>query len=135
MALDGCRITLLEGFVNCRGFPEIKKMSQNQKFTKQEKEDYKNSLLIKPLTADQIASGLQITTGAEIGVIMDGDRIINPHVPLFMQKTPWYTDDDGFKGKRKEKGQEGWYERGQVTGTATKYRKGSSSLCFKCDVL
>lgn len=97
-----------------------------QKFTKQEKEDYKNSLLLPQLTPAQIASGLQITTGAEIGVIMDGDRIINPHVPLFMQKTPWYTDEEGFKGRGKVEGGEkdGWYERGGVTGVATKYRKG-----------
>jgi hypothetical protein len=96
----------------------------SKKFSKKEQEEYKNSLLLKQLTPAQVQQGLQITTGAEIGVIMDGDRIINPHVPLFMQKTPWYTTDEEFKGKVKERGEEGWYDRGGIVKTATKYRKG-----------
>jgi hypothetical protein len=132
MGLDGCLIILLNeiyrrfyvGDLSGRRFSQKKLEMSKQKFSKQEQEDYKNSLLLKKLTPSQISQGLQITTGAEIGVIMDGDRIINPHVPLFMQKTPWYTTDEEFKGRVAEKGVEGWYDRGGIVKVATKYRKG-----------
>ncbi|KAN0059662.1 mRNA splicing protein [Thecaphora frezii] len=68
----------------------------------------------------------------------DGN-IINPHVPEFMAKAPWYLDTGKPSLKHQKKpvkpgevkaGINDWYQRGQVAGpAATKYRKGACENC------
>ncbi len=39
-------------------------------------------------------AGLELKSGAELQPIIDGNRVINPHVPLFIKKTPWYSTEE-----------------------------------------
>lgn len=75
------------------------------------------------------------TAPAEIGE--DGE-VINPHVPDYMSKAPWYLDTGKRSLKHQKKPETGektvgindWYERGVKTGErATKYRKGACENC------
>ncbi|CAO1615663.1 unnamed protein product [Jaminaea pallidilutea] len=75
------------------------------------------------------------TAPAEIGE--DGE-VINPHVPDYMSKAPWYLDTGKRSLKHQKKpdtgekfvGIDDWYARGQKEGpTATKYRKGACANC------
>jgi pre-mRNA-processing factor SLU7 len=61
---------------------------------------------------------------------------LNPYVPLFIAKTPWYLTDDHptlHPKEEKLKGQKGldeWYQRGQKQGKkVTKYRTGACTNC------
>lgn len=75
------------------------------------------------------------TAPAEIGE--DGE-VINPHVPDYMSKAPWYLDTGKRSLKHQKKpetneqfvGLNDWYARGQKDGpAATKYRKGACENC------
>lgn len=76
------------------------------------------------------------TAPAEIGE--DGE-VINPHVPEYMSKAPWYLETGKRSLKHQKKPDTGeqfvgineWYQRGQRTETAvaTKYRKGACDNC------
>ncbi|PKI83075.1 Slu7p [Malassezia vespertilionis] len=68
----------------------------------------------------------------------DDGREINPHIPHFMLKAPWYMDagKPSLKHQRKqeackeEAGLDDWYVRGAVAGpSAGKYRKGACENC------
>ncbi|EPQ29666.1 uncharacterized protein PFL1_02886 [Pseudozyma flocculosa PF-1] len=71
--------------------------------------------------------------------IDEDGNIINPHVPEFMAKAPWYLDTGKPSLKHQKKpvkpgevkaGINDWYHRGQVAGpAATKYRKGACENC------
>ena len=65
-------------------------------------------------------------------------ELINPHIPEFMAKAPWYLNQSGpgLSHQRKEAearkafGFETYYRRGEVAGAAaTAYRKGSCRNC------
>mmetsp|Transcript_26005 Transcript_26005/g.70372 ORF Transcript_26005/g.70372 Transcript_26005/m.70372 type:complete len:567 (+) Transcript_26005:77-1777(+) len=64
-------------------------------------------------------------------------REINPHIPEFMAKAPWYLNQaaPGLKhqknSKQKEEvaGIDQWYVRGQKKTAATKFRKGACPNC------
>lgn len=68
----------------------------------------------------------------------DGN-LVNPHIPEFMAKAPWYlTQQTGLAHQRLSKGaaadqsllgMESYYRRGQTLGAATKYRKGACKNC------
>ncbi len=51
------------------------------------------------------ASGLVLKSGAELEQIVDASsgKIINPHVPLFIAKAPWYSNLKHVVGERKDK--------------------------------
>lgn len=75
------------------------------------------------------------TAPAEIGE--DGE-VINPHVPDYMSKAPWYLDTGKRSLKHQRKPDTGevtvgindWYARGQKEGpVAKKYRKGACENC------
>ncbi|CAO1622240.1 unnamed protein product [Parajaminaea phylloscopi] len=76
------------------------------------------------------------TAPAEIGE--DGE-VINPHVPEYMSKAPWYMDTGKRSLKHQKKPDTGetfvgineWYQRGQKADApvATKYRKGACDNC------
>lgn len=76
------------------------------------------------------------TAPAEIGE--DGE-VINPHVPDYMSKAPWYLDTGKRSLKHQKKpetndkyvGIDEWYQRGQKADApvATKYRKGACENC------
>lgn len=75
------------------------------------------------------------TAPAEIGE--DGE-VINPHVPDYMSKAPWYLDTGKRSLKHQRKPETGekfagindWYQRGVKEGpAATKYRKGACENC------
>ena len=61
-----------------------------------------------------------------------GTQILNPHVPTFITKAPWYSDLKHVVGERKDTANDlnDWYERGKTVGqAATKYRKGACENC------
>eukprot|EP01059_Diplonema_ambulator_P030732 TRINITY_DN5372_c0_g1_i1.p1 TRINITY_DN5372_c0_g1~~TRINITY_DN5372_c0_g1_i1.p1 ORF type:complete len:610 (+),score=188.34 TRINITY_DN5372_c0_g1_i1:275-2104(+) len=65
----------------------------------------------------------------------DGNAI-NPHIPQYMAKPPWWLhyDDKTLKHQRKvpdvkKGGMDEWYKRGAVGEAATKYRKGACKNC------
>ncbi|EJU04168.1 hypothetical protein DACRYDRAFT_114567 [Dacryopinax primogenitus] len=68
----------------------------------------------------------------------DKGRPINPHIPQYISKAPWYLDTGAPSlehQRRPDEGpatrqEEGWYARGQRAGpAATKYRKGACENC------
>ncbi|PWN41513.1 hypothetical protein IE81DRAFT_367443 [Ceraceosorus guamensis] len=72
--------------------------------------------------------------------IDEDGRVVNPHVPSYMAKAPWYLDASGGRGglkhhkkpqSEKEYAKIGdWYERGAKAGpAATKFRKGACENC------
>ena len=65
-------------------------------------------------------------------------ELINPHIPEFMAKAPWYLNQSGpglghqrkEEAQRKAFGFESYYRRGELAGpAATVYRKGSCRNC------
>ncbi|PWN27256.1 hypothetical protein BDZ90DRAFT_241034 [Jaminaea rosea] len=79
------------------------------------------------------------TAPAEVG---EDGVVINPHVPDYMSKAPWYLDTGKRSLKHQAKPDKGerrigideWYERGRRTSggegsKATKYRKGACENC------
>ncbi|KAJ3371064.1 mRNA splicing protein [Kappamyces sp. JEL0680] len=78
-------------------------------------------------------SGLVLKSGAELEEIVDAatGKIINPHVPLFIAKAPWYSTIDHVVGKRGDTPDtiDKWYDRGATGQKATKYRKGACENC------
>ncbi|KAJ2033706.1 mRNA splicing protein [Coemansia sp. RSA 922] len=97
------------------------------------REDYKKQ---KDLEAARKAG----TAPAEVD---EEGNAINPHIPEFMSKAPWYMDTGkiGLHHQRKDKKdnpdpslqETEWYARGARVGTvATKFRKGA---CENCGVL
>jgi pre-mRNA-processing factor SLU7 len=66
-----------------------------------------------------------------------GEQLINPHIPEFMAKAPWYLNqsDPGLGHQRKEEAQrnafgvETYYRRGEFSGQASSYRKGACRNC------
>ncbi|KAJ3276630.1 mRNA splicing protein [Terramyces sp. JEL0728] len=60
------------------------------------------------------------------------EKPLNPHIPLFIAKKPWYLDRElatSFKPEKIDKFDK-WYERGKFQGPAsTKYRKGACENC------
>jgi len=65
-------------------------------------------------------------------------NLINPHIPEFMAKAPWYLsqgENQGLKHQRKSAasrtsfGFDTYYKRGEFAGQATAYRKGACKNC------
>jgi pre-mRNA-processing factor SLU7 len=64
-------------------------------------------------------------------------ELINPHIPEFMAKAPWYLNQagPGLGHQRKEEAQrnafgfETFYRRGEFSGQASSYRKGACRNC------
>ena len=75
---------------------------------------------------------------AQAGLIpheLDEDgNAINPHIPQFMAKAPWYLNQEKpglkhLKAPKKEAESGDWYKRGVTTHRATKFRKGACENC------
>lgn len=64
-------------------------------------------------------------------------NLINPHIPEFMAKAPWYLRQDGPGLQHQRKSAEeksafgftSYYRRGEFAGQATSYRKGACKNC------
>ncbi|KAK9318630.1 Pre-mRNA splicing Prp18-interacting factor-domain-containing protein [Lipomyces starkeyi] len=77
--------------------------------------------------------------GKELPIEHDADgKEINPYIPQFISKAPWYVDSSGevsLRHQRKDKtenlsAETTWYKRGIKAGAATtKYRKGACENC------
>ncbi|KAK9354729.1 Pre-mRNA splicing Prp18-interacting factor-domain-containing protein [Lipomyces doorenjongii] len=77
--------------------------------------------------------------GKELPIERDADgKEINPYIPQFISKAPWYVDNSGevsLRHQRKDKtenltAETAWYKRGIKAGVAaTKYRKGACENC------
>eukprot|EP00736_Rhodelphis_marinus_P010751 Rmarinus@m.13796 len=65
----------------------------------------------------------------------DDGKMINPHIPEYMSKAPWYIDASNkltLKHQRLAKGEsvtKDWYKRGVKGHQATKFRKGACTNC------
>jgi pre-mRNA-processing factor SLU7 len=66
----------------------------------------------------------------------DSGLEINPYIPVFIAKAPWYLEKDHAtlshqaKAEPKISDDKSWYARGQRAGpAATKYRKGACENC------
>jgi pre-mRNA-processing factor SLU7 len=61
------------------------------------------------------------------------DGTLNPYMPMGIQKIPWYLPKDHHSLKPniqpKQSDITNWYQRGQKTQIATKYRKGACENC------
>ena len=94
--------------------------------------------------AGQTRPGADGATSAEVDA--DGKPIVNPYIPQFISKAPWYVgqedSDEALSHQRQEENvalQYGlsstatggkWYDRGRRAGIAhTKYRKGACENC------
>ncbi|KAK9240373.1 Pre-mRNA splicing Prp18-interacting factor-domain-containing protein [Lipomyces kononenkoae] len=77
--------------------------------------------------------------GKELPIERDAEgKEINPYIPQFISKAPWYVDSSGevsLRHQRKDQteslsAETAWYKRGVKAGAAaTKYRKGACENC------
>lgn len=100
-------------------------MQQQQKLTREEFKKQKD-------LEEARKSGLAPAEVDEEG------KDINPHIPQYMSKAPWYLDTGGPSLRhqrqaildKKEENKSEWYQRGMRAGpAATKYRKGACENC------
>ena len=69
--------------------------------------------------------------------IDDEGNMVNPHIPEYMSKAPWYLNQSEGAGLKHQRahdvkhydGLEKWYKRGVRSKAATKYRAGACSNC------
>ena len=86
-------------------------------------------------TTDDAGDAISFAQAGLIPHELDEDgNAINPHIPQFMAKAPWYLNQEKpglkhLKAPKKEAESGDWYKRGVTTHRATKFRKGACENC------